>query len=656
MNKFKNIDELSVATIRSYIIDCINKAKSGHPGTSLDSSAILYTLYKDFFVSNPNDPNWINRDRFILSSGHASMLLYIILHLCGYKISENDLQNFRQLGSITTGHPEVNVTDGVDCSTGPLGQGLANSVGFAMAEEILRNKYGKDLINHYTYCLCGDGCLEEGVSQEAIQYAGLQKLSHLIWLYDRNSVTLDGPLSQSSIENTKLRFKANNWNVILCNDGNNISKVSKALKKARNLNNGKPTVIIFDCIIGFGSKNQGTCKTHGSPLGEEDGEFAKHSYGFDFPKFTLDQKVVDNFRNQFNERNNACYQNYLKELNNLKDKNKELYKDFIDSIKNDYDYNTDDYDYNKVVSEATRKTSQNILNYYLPKVKNLIGGSADVANSVMTNVTCTKQVPFDSLNRNGNNINWGIREFLMIAASNGMVLHGGVKTYCGSFLMFSDYARSAIRMAAYMKIPQILLLSHDSLAVGEDGPSHQPIEHLASLRALPNLNVLRPCDVKETLASWKIALESKETPTAIILSRQNLPVLSNTDISKCEKGAYIVSDSINKEPNLIIVASGSEVSLAFDVKEKLRDENIRIVSMFSMELFDKQSKAYKDKILGTCKCKVLSLEMASTFGWSKYAKYNYGIDEFGASGKPEDVFKKFKFTVNDVVKYIKKIG
>jgi transketolase, bacterial and yeast len=655
LNDPKNIDELSVAAIRSMCIDCINKSKSGHPGMALSSAPILYELFKDYIVANPEDPNWINRDRFVLSSGHASILLYTILHLSGYKISKEDLMNFRQLGSITPGHPEVGLTPGIDASSGPLGQGIAEAVGISMAEQMLEAQYDPMIYNHYTYCLCGDGCLEEGISEEAIQYAGFQKLNKLILLYDKNDVTLDGPLAQSENENFEKRFSADGWNVVICKDGNDVAEIKKAIFKAKTFINNQPTVVIFTTTIGYGSINQGTSKVHGAPLGEEDGKHAKEVYGYEYPNFTIPDSVYKNMQDNFVARGLKAYDKYQKLISNLREADPHAYKKLMDLSTNDVTnyLNNEHLPMNEVADESTRITSQKVLNYYHNSLFNLVGGSADVAGSVMTKLT--EGSNFTPDNRKGTNINWGIREFLMCAASNGILLHGGLRTYCGCFLIFSDYAKNAIRMAALMKVPQIFLFSHDTIAVGEDGPSHQPIEQLAGLRATPNLHVFRPCDAKETYASWRLALESTKTPSAIIISRQGLPLLNNSsNYDGVKKGGYIVSDSTKKEPDFTIIATGSEVSLALDVKDMLKDKKIdvRVVSLPCFELFDEQSEEYKKSILGSNYEKRMSIEMSSTFGWGKYAKYNYGLDEFGASGKAGDLFKHFKFTKEDVFEAI----
>lgn len=646
--KIRNIDDLSVAAIRSYAIDCINKANSGHPGMNLGSAAILYTLYNYFLNANPGYPEWINRDRLVMSSGHASILQYILLHLCGYKISCDDLQKFRKLNSICPGHPEIQVTPGIDVSSGPLGQGISAAVGLAIAETMLNKKYGSEVYDHYTYCLCGDGCLQEGISQEAIQYAGLMKLNKLILLYDNNDVTLDGPLSNSSIENTKLRFLSNNWNVIECKDGNNVELIKKCITKARK-EKSRPIVIIFKTIIGIGSKYQGDHKVHGVPLGVEDGAYAKKSYGFDYPDFTIPKEVYENFKNNFIRRSYEECKKYVKLNSNNKNYKKalKLSSNDISSIISKVNFKYDNKD------EATRISSQNSLTLFHSVLDNLVGGSADVAGSVMTKINGLNDYGVN--NRDGRNLNWGIREFLMCSASNGILLHGGLRTYTGCFLVFSDYAKNAIRMSALMEIPQIFIFSHDSLAVGEDGPSHQPIEQLAALRAIPNLNVFRPCDKKETFASYKIALESTKNPSAIITTRQKLPLIDNSSTyEKVKKGAYIISPSNKKNPDCIIIATGSEVSLALKTKELLKTKKIdvRVVSMPCMELFDIQKESYKLSILGSNYNKCFSLEMSSTFGWGKYAKYNYGVNTFGKSGEAKEIFKEFKFSEKDFASFV----
>lgn len=653
--KKENIDTLSVSAIRALCIDGINKANSGHPGICLGAAPIVYTLYKYFLNATPNHSTWRNRDRFIMSCGHASMLLYSVLHIAGYDVTMDDLKNFRQLASRTPGHPEIRVTDGIDASSGPLGQGISEAVGFAMAEEKLRKTYGKEVYNHYTYCLCGDGCLEEGISQEAIVYAGFQKLSKLILIYDSNSVTLDGPLAQSDDSNAIDRFISAGWDVVTVNDGNNVKEIKKAIQIAKK-STFNPTLIVVKTVIGYGSKNQGTSKVHGAPLGVEDGKNAKLSYGYDYPDFTIPEEVYSSFRDEFVKRGDEAYANYEKGIEEYKTKYPELYDEVVALENNDVSslLPKELQPMNELKEDSTRKGSQKVLQYFHSVLPNLFGGSADVAGSVMTGLK--DQVNFTPENRDGKNINWGIREFLMASASNGILLHGGLRTYTGCFLVFADYLKPAIRMSALMGLPQIYLFSHDSIMVGEDGPTHQPVEQLAMLRSIPNVHVFRPCDNKEVYASYRIALEDTKTPSCLILTRQNLPILENSsNYDGVKKGAYIISKE-NKEAQITLIATGSEVSLALDVKDLLKDEiDIRVVSMPCMELFNAQSEEYKEEIIGTKICHNISIEMGSTFGWGRYARHNYGVDIFGASGKASDIVKAYKFTKEDVASYVKNV-
>ena len=654
LKKIRNVDELCVASIRATCIDMINKSKSGHPGACLGIAPIIYELYKDFVVANPFQPNWINRDRVVLSAGHASALLYTILHLCSYDISIDDLQEFRQFGSKTPGHPEVNVTPGVDAGSGPLGQGIAQAVGMAMAETMLSAQYGSKLYNHYTYCICGDGCLEEGISQEAISFAGLQRLNKLILIYDSNDVTLDGALKNSSDDDVITRFLSAHWNVIYVKDGNNLKKIKRAISNAQ-LSIDKPTLVMVKTIIGYGSKNQGTNKVHGSPLGEEDGLNAKLSYGYTYPPFEIPQEVYDHLKDTFLKRGELAYQKYQNVISKLQENDPYLYTKIMElSTNNVRDYlNEKHLAMDELDSESTRNTSLRVLNYYHELLSNFVGGSADVASSVMTKLA--NGTTYSYKNRKGTNINWGIREFFMCSAANGILLHGGLRTYVGSFLVFSDYNKAAIRMAALQQLPSIYLFSHDSLAVGEDGPTHQPVEQLAALRAIPNLNVFRPCDAKETYASYRLALESNKTPSAIILTRQNLPLLKNSsNYDLVKKGGYIISKERGNYPEFTIIASGSEVSLALDVKKYLYSLglDIRVVSMPCVELFEAQDNAYQTSVLGKDYAHRISIEMGSTLGWHKFAKFSIGVDKFGASGKANDVIKNFGFTKETIAKII----
>lgn len=653
-----NNDQLAVNAIRATCIDAINLHKSGHPGMSLGSAPILYTLFTRHLVSAPTYPNWINRDRFVLSAGHASILLYVILHLAGYQISMDEIKNFRQLDSLTPGHPEYRHTPGVDATSGPLGQGIAQAVGMAMAERSLRHMYpdGEQVFNHYTYVLCGDGCLEEGISQEAINLAGVQKLNKLILLYDNNAVTLDGDLSISSSEDTKKRFLASQWNVIEVNDGNDVEAIDKAIKKAKK-SQEKPTMIMIHTIIGYGSKNENTCKVHGSPLGEEDGAYAKKRYGYNYPSFEIPETVYEEFRNTFIARGNKAIKKWTRTYKNYKKTHLEAASRIEDTLNNDvskYVYQ-DLPTYAEDYKDSTRNISQSILNMLHKDVFNLVGGSADVAKSVCTVIK--DEVDMSFTHPEGRNINFGIREFAMAGAQNGMLLHGGLRTYVGCFLVFSDYMKSAIRMAALSKLPAIYLFSHDSLAVGEDGPTHQPIEQLAMLRSIPNVNVIRPCDAIETAAAWKLALLSLETPTAIILSRQGLPRMKNSNYEGVKKGAYIIEKELGNRPDATIIATGSEVSLAHEAKAKLYNLGIdvRIVSMPSQELFLAQPESYQREVLGDDYDHRVSVEMLTTFGWGRFARFNMGIDSFGASGAPSDVITSFGFTSDALVDLIKKI-
>ena len=648
----KEIDKLSVATIRSLCIDIVNKANSGHPGMALGSSPILYTLFTRHLVTNPKEPEWINRDRFVLSAGHASDLLYAMLHLSGFELSLDDLKQFRQIDSLTPGHPEYKWTKGVDASSGPLGQGIAQAVGMAMAEQAVAANYedGDLLVNHYTYALCGDGCLQEGLSQEAISLAGHQKLNKLILLYDANQVTLDGGLELSFSEDVKARFKASEWNVLEVLDGNDVDAIDKAIAEAKK-SKDKPTLVMIHTIIGYGSAKQGTSKVHGSPLGVEDGKHAKVDvYGFDHEDFFVPDEVRAHFAKTIGARGEAVYNKYQEQFKKYQEKHPAEANRFLALANGDVSkYLVKEMpDFVAGSSTSTRVASGKALNDYMLSIPMLIGGSADVAGSVMTKLN--GGVDFMPGHREGHNVNWGIREFAMACAQNGMLLHGGLRTYVGCFCVFSDYMKPAIRMAALSHLPAIYLFSHDSIAVGEDGPTHQPIEQLAMLRSIPNVRVIRPADERETYAAWKEALKSLESPTALILSRQNLPLLENSSEEGVSRGAYVVSKE-NKKADLVLIATGSEVSLAIEAQKKLLEKGIdvRVVSMPSWELFEAQDEKYQEEVLLLPRKKRVSVEMLSTFGWDKWAKYHMGIDTFGASAPAKDVFKKFNFTSDRLV-------
>ncbi|MCD8203684.1 MAG: transketolase [Coprobacillus sp.] len=656
------IDELSVSCIRSLVIDIINKANSGHPGMALGSAPILYTLYTRHLVSDPAHPDWISRDRFVLSAGHASALYYSILHLSGFKVSLDDLKKFRQVGSVTPGHPEYGKTDGVDATSGPLGQGIAQAVGMAVAEESIRANYrkGELLCSHYTYCLCGDGCLMEGVSQEAISYAGHQKLNKLILLYDNNDVTLDGPLSNTFSENVAERFEACNWKVITCKKGNNVKRIDKAIKKAKKSKH-KPVLIIFKTKIGYGSKVEGTSKAHGTPLGVSEGERVKKEvYHYDHKDFFIPPEVYEQFKKSFSARGAKAYADYNALLEKKKYASK--YKGSWERFNNLMGRNIDNYlpsvypDFKEGEMVSTRNASGKALNDYMLCLPNLMGGCADVASSVITQLN--GGVDFTPKTRYGHNMNFGIREFAMASIQNGMLLHDGVRTYTGCFLVFSDYMKPAIRMAAMSHLPAIYLFSHDSIAVGEDGPTHEPVEQVAALRSIPGLRVFRPCDEKETYAAWHEALKSTDTPTAIILCRQNLPVLKGSNPKLAEKGGYIVyHNGVSVTPMYEIIATGSEVSLAVNAAKALEEEKIycNVISLPSWEVFTSQSKEYKESVLTLPKEKRISVEMLSSFGWDKYARYHMSVDTYGDSGKPDEVMSKYHFTATDLVNMVKAI-
>lgn len=653
-----NIEQLSINAIRSLVIDGTNKAKSGHPGMALGSAPILFTLFSKHLNADPAHPNWINRDRFILSAGHASMLLYSLLHVAGYDVKMDDLKQFRQLNSITPGHPELGVTPGVDASSGPLGQGIGQAVGVALAEQSLQAMYpqGDALIDHYTYVLCGDGCLQEGITQEAISFAGRQKLNKLILFYDSNEVTLDGALNMSFHEDVRKRFEACEWNVLEVKDGNDYKAIDRAIKKAKK-STEKPTIIIVHTIIGFGSVNQGLNKVHGSPLGEEDGKNAKKSYGYNYPDFFVPEEVYKYFRKTFINRGKKAY----KIWNNSYESYKKTYPTesakFTSVMKNNIATYVFDKgpEFETGYKEATRKTSQVLLNVLHQSVFNLIGGSADVAASVMTAIK--DGVDFTPRTRNGRNINFGIREFAMASIQNGILIHGGLRSYVGCFLVFSDYLKPAIRMASLSHLPAIYLFSHDSIAVGEDGPTHQPIEQLAMLRSIPGNYVYRPCDANELTMCYRHALLSVDHPSCIILSRQVLPLLEGSRKEEVNRGGYIVSKERGDQPSLILIATGSEVSLCVEAQSKLLMDGIdvRVVSMPCQEEFLKQDGAYIKMVLNTSYDRRMAVEMASSFGWHRFAGHVMGIDTFGKSAPAKDVINDYKFTVDEVVRRVKEI-
>lgn len=656
-----DISNLSIATIRSLGIDTINKANSGHPGMVLGSAPALYTLFnKELNIYN-KEAEWINRDRFVLASGHASALLYSMLHLTGFDVTIDDLKNFRQLNSRTPGHPEIEMTHGVDASSGPLGQGIPMATGMAMAEKFLASQYNKenfDIIDHYTYVLCGDGDMQEGVTYEAASLAGHLSLGKLIVLYDANKVTLDGPLSMSFSENVKKRYEACNWQVLEVKDGNDINEIHKAIKKGKK-EQFKPTLIIVNTVIGFGSANQGTNKVHGAPLGKEDGKNAKLSYGFDHDEFYVPEEVYEDFKKKTIKRGKSKFNKWNKLFNEYKEQYPTEAKQLEDAIAGKYSLNIDELLKNYPVghNDATRNTSLEVIQEVAKQNPTFLSGTADLASSTKTKIK--DEDDFSVENYNGRNLVFGIREFAMVAIMNGMTLHKGVKVSAGGFLVFSDYFKAAVRMACLMKLPIILPLSHDSIAVGEDGPTHQPIEQFAMLRSIPNMHVIRPGDAVEMAAAWKLAIESTENPTALILTRQNVETMENSSVEGVSKGAYVIGKEEN-HLDAIIIASGSEVNLAMKAKKVLFEKGIdvRVVSMPCQEFFDQQDEQYKEAVLPNAMRKRLSVEMASSFGWHKYVGLDgitMSIDEFGKSAPAQDVIQSYGFTVDGVVENIEKL-
>lgn len=645
-----NIDELSVAAIRCLVLDTINKANSGHPGMALDAAPMMYALYRDHLTADPLDPKWVNRDRLVYSAGHPSALIYSLLHLAGYKLTMDDLKSFRQLGSLTPGHPEVTLTEGIDATAGPLGQGISQAVGMAIAERAVSAQYkdGSTLMDHYTYCLCGDGCLEEGISQEAISLAGHLKLNKLIMLYDENGSTLDGPTSNSLSEAVKLRFLAEEWNVLEVKDGNDVDAISKAIAEAK-LSTIYPTLIIVHTLIGYGSSKQGSHVTHGAPLGKEDTAHAKEVYGYSYPEFTVPDEVYAHFKATFGARGKEAREKYVLASKEYAKANPDEARRFLDAMSRNLAPYLPKGEFSDK-EEASRSSSGRLLQMYHDAIPFTFGGSADVAGSVKT--ALKGESDFSAANPSGRNVNWGIREFGMAGAMNGILLHGGLVPYVGAFFVFADYMKPAIRMAAMEELPAIYLFSHDSLAVGEDGTTHQPIEQLAMLRSIPNLKVIRPADSYETYLAYKEAFASEKTPIALILTRQNLPLLPLHDDAGVSKGAYFALR--NDNPSLEILATGSEVSLALKAAAILEGKGILVdvVSMPCLENFAAQSEEYRSFILHLPYEKRVSLEMGSTLPWGRYAKHNIGVDTFGKSGKAEDVLIEYGFTPDQVAEKI----
>ena len=651
---FTKNDQLAVNAIRCLSLAQIEKANSGHPGLPMGASPMAYVLFNKILKTNPKNENWFDRDRFVLSAGHGSAMLYSLLHLSGYDLSIDDLKQFRQKGSKTPGHPEYSHTKGVEVTTGPLGQGIGQAVGLAIAEKHMEGLYNKDdlkIIDHYTYALCGDGDLMEGISYEAMSLAGHLNLNKLIVLYDSNDICLDGNLSSSFSENVEKRVKAQNWNYLKVEDGNNLEEIYKAIKKAKENQNG-PTLIEVKTIIGYGSKNQGTNKVHGAPIGEDDFSLAKKNYGWEFEDFIVPDEVYKTFEDGILKNGKKENEKWDEILKNYEEKYPEDYKELMIGINRklpkDFMKDVKKYD-SSMKALATRASSGEIIQDLSKITRNFWGGSADLFSSNKTDIKDEKS--FSDENSCGRNIFYGVREFAMAAIGNGIIAHGGSFHHVSTFFVFADYLKAAIRLSALSGHALTYVFTHDSIAVGEDGPTHEPIEQLAMLRTIPNTIVIRPADANETRLAWKIALESQNTPVILSLTRQNLPNLKQTEnLQDINRGAYVIRDCEN--PELILIATGSEVFLALEVSKKLEEENkkVKVVSMPSMELFRMQKDSYKEEILPK-NVKKVSIEMASTFGWSEFTGddgLNIGIDRFGISGKGEEVQEELGFCVEKI--------
>jgi len=651
-----DISLLSINTIRTLSIDAVQKANSGHPGMPLGCAPIVYHLYRNILKHNPSNPKWINRDRFILSAGHGSMLLYSILHLCGYDVSLDELKSFRQLGSKTPGHPEYNHTPGVEMTTGPLGQGFASAIGMAVARDYLASIFNVDefqIFNHYIFSICSDGDLMEGISHEAASFAGHQKLGKLIFYYDDNGITIDGETNLSYSDDVEKRFLSYNWKVFRINDVNNFDEVVRATEEAVK-NSDTPVLIISKSIIGYGSPNkQNKASSHGAPLGEEEVKLTKKNLNWlwDEPFFIPDE-VLKHFEDvkikgyQAEEKWNRILDDYFKKHPK---KGELLQQLFENKISSDWESNLSEF----VDSMATRQASGKVISELSKHIPFLIGGSADLSES---NNTFVKDAGIFSLaNRKGRNIHFGVREHAMAAMLNGIALYSNLIPYGGTFLIFSDYFRPALRLAALMKIKVIYVLTHDSIGLGEDGPTHQPVEHLASLRAIPNVIVIRPADANEVIEAWKFAIKYQGGPVLLILTRQKVKTLDRTKLAHqngLQYGAYVLKDS--DKIDLIILASGSEVELALKAADKLEDKNygVRVVSFPSWELFEKQSEDYKKKVLPEYVKKRIVIEAGRSIGWQKYIGTDgvaITMEEFGASAPEKLLFEKFGFIEDNVV-------
>lgn len=661
---FNEKDQLAIDTIRALSIDAIEKANSGHPGLPMGAAPMAYTLWTRHLNFNPQSKDFFNRDRFILSAGHGSALLYSLLHVSG-SLELEELKQFRQWGSKTPGHPEYRHTDGVEVTTGPLGQGFAMSVGMALAESHLAGKFNRDqfdIVNHYTYVLASDGDLMEGISHEAASFAGHNQLDKLIVLYDSNDISLDGDLDKSFSEDTKLRFEAYGWNYILVKNGNDLDEIDNAITQAKSQQG--PTIIEVKTIIGFGSPNKaGSNGVHGAPLGEEERALTFKEYGLDPEKrFNVPEDVYEIFKSTMLKRANENEDAWNNKLKNYSEAYPELAEEFklamSGKLPNNYADALPEYDLNH--SGASRADSGEIIQKLSEFVPSFFGGSADLAGSNKSNVKEAKDYNKDT--PEGKNVWFGVREFAMGAAINGMAAHGGLHPYAATFFVFSDYLKPALRLSSIMGLNSTFIFTHDSIAVGEDGPTHEPIEQLAGLRAIPNMNVIRPADGNETRVAWEVALESEQTPTSLVLTRQNLPTLDvdkQTVENGVRKGAYIVFET-EQQLEYLLLASGSEVNLAVEAAKELEQQGkgVRVISMPNWYAFEQQSSEYKESILPSDVTKRIAIEMASPLGWHKYVGIEgkvIGINSFGASAPGDLVVEKYGFTKENILKQVRSL-
>lgn len=655
------MSQKSVNAIKVLGVDAINKAKSGHPGVVMGAAPMAYSLFTKHLRVNPKKADWINRDRFVLSAGHGSMLLYSLLHLSGFEdVSLEEVKNFRQWGSKTPGHPEFGHTKGIDATTGPLGQGISTAVGMALAERYLAAKYNKegyDLFDHYTYVICGDGDIMEGVASEASSFAAVQKLNKLVVLYDSNDICLDGETKDAFSENVRARYEAYGWNTLLVEDGANVEAVSAAIEEAKK--SDKPTLIEVKTVIGAGSPNrQGTNGVHGAPLGDEETALFRKEIGWENEPFDIPADVYADFKANVADRGENEYDKWDKLYADYKVKFPELAKELEEALtREDIKHlSKESFSFKNVgEAQATRNSSQDAINSVAAVLPTFFGGSADLSHSNMTFIKGDGLQ--DDEHRTERNVQFGVREFAMATVLNGLTLHGGVRVFGGTFFVFSDYLKAALRLSALQNLPVTYVFTHDSIAVGEDGPTHEPIEHLASLRTIPNTYVFRPADATEAQAAWYLSQKTNDKPTSIVLTRQNLPILENSSFEKVAKGAYVVHETA-ADFDTILIATGSEVALAIDVAHELEKDGskVRVVSMPSVELFEEQSKEYKEELLPLNVRRRVSLEMGNSALWYKYVGLDglaIGIDKFGASAPANKVIEEYGFTVEAVVEKIK---